>query len=768
MNKHDNRRSSLVIFPVVMSIMVGLCSSFADEIRFELRSDWDSWAFPQGTLVLNDDGSIGLSRIDKKINAVANAGEFLHEVKSSKEPRPGGVYVVGTGAETASNIIDGREDTWWQPAQDAVLEDWFIEVDLGRLVLATKIRLTFPETAGAVPFRNFSVYVNDGVRSVASKDVFKFSRVGRTSEPNKERVIEYELETLAPGAATGAHLVTGDTLGYMMVQYVRFVADEHHPDAALAMIEVEAVGDNALLGSVERGGGVRGGTDLGNLEGIIDGDKNSAWTMSGSADWISEGHWFEADMGATYWVDQAFYFVSRWRQLFGNFEITTSDGTQASGLTTGRVRSRFDFQELSIVENIGSPLRQIFEFNFAPRKVRYTFFRRINVEECSQCILTSLTDFLLFGKGYMAEVVMESDYIDLGGTKSIRKLSWDAELPAGTFVEIRSQTGDTFFIEEQFYNKNGVPISEAQWNKLPKSQKMDIVEIQRRGSDWSGWSQVYDFPEAVFLSPSPRSFAQLQVKLGNHNPEVAPLLRNIVLHFDPALISGGVTSRILPRQVGFDSLQVFRYVLKPTFRAGDEGFDRVHILTPFPVEQVELKVGGEVVIPMAVSMVEDSLQVDLPLRVLRDSVEVMFQTRVQANATAFDAWVSVVGVGLQQGAQPEEQHAATVFVPSVASGGDLIRLVEVTSLFTPNGDGVNDEAAIRFVLAKIEATTPEVSIYDLSGRQVRLVAAEDDGYHWDGRDDAGQILPPGAYICRIALAADVGEQKTHRMISLVY
>jgi hypothetical protein len=92
------------------------------------------------------------------------------------------------------------------------------------------------------------------------------------------------------------------------------------------------------------------------------------------------------------------------------------------------------------VENTASPWRRLFEFRFPPRKVRHTFLRRINVEECSQCILTSLTDFYLFGEGYVAEAVMESGFIDLGGTKSIRRLTWDAEMPPGTFVEIRSQT----------------------------------------------------------------------------------------------------------------------------------------------------------------------------------------------------------------------------------------------------------------------------------------------------------------------------------------
>ena len=283
------------------------------------------------------------------------------------------------------------------------------------------------------------------------------------------------------------------------------------------------------------------------------------------------------------------------------------------------------------------------------------------------------------------------------------------------------------------------------------------MEIQRRGSDWSGWSPIYTTPEGVFQSPTPRSYVQLQVKLGNHNPEVAPLLRHIALQFDDALISGGVTSRIMPQQVAFDSLAMFTYVLKPNFRSGDQGFDRVLIQTPAEVREVSIKVGGEKVIPLAVTMVGDSLRVDLPQRVRQDSVEVVFETRVQANATAFDAWVSAAEAGLQQGVRPEKRHAATVFVPSVASGDELIRLVEVTHLVTPNGDGINDEATIRFVLAKVEASQPEVSIYDLSGRQVMTLAGGTVGFSWDGRDEAGKLLPPGAYICQIKLAADVGE-----------
>ena len=749
---------------------------FSDEFRFHRKADWDAWNFPRGAVVQNEDGSISLAWINKEINAALNSRDFEHFIRSSKNPIPGGIRHIYSNEEMADNLIDGRTETWWQPSQDDVIDDWWIEVDLGRMVYASKIRLIFPDTTDAVPFRNFSVYINTGERSNAAKDIFQFTRIGRTTEPNESRIIEYDLLTLDPGAATasGVPMVTGDSLFYAPVQYVRFVPEEHHPHAALAEVEVIALGDNVALGTIQRGGEIRAGSNNANASAFVDGDHNTNWTVSGGLDWADEGHYFEWDLGAVYWIDNMIVQIGA-PVVYGGianirgYVISTSDGTEISGLTNDRVRSNFDYEQLARVNAIQSPVRDMYDFRYSARKTRHIFFHRDSNLTLNK-VFYLVVEIGLFGEGYVAEAVMESDFIDLGGTKSIRRLTWDADLPPGTYVEIRSQTGDTFLIEKKYYNKNGIEVTEGQYNKLPKSQKRPIVEIQRRGSDWSGWSPIYPDQDGIFLSPSPRKYVQLQVKLGNENPEISPTLRNIALNFDDALVSGGVTSRILPRQVDFDSLQTFHYVLKPVFRSGDPGFDRVHIKTPGPVAEVAVKVGGERVLPTAVAMVGDSLRVDLPSRVRRDSVEVEFQARIQLNAISFDAWVGLAEDNLLQGVRPEADDAVTVFVPSVASGGSLIRNIEVSQLVTPNGDGINEAAAIAFALAKVEEqdVQPQVAIFDLSGRKVRELTVGGDGYAWDGRDEWGGILPPGSYICQIKMAADIGDEIVHRVINLAY
>ena len=84
--------------------------------------------------------------------------------------------------------------------------------------------------------------------------------------------------------------------------------------------------------------------------------------------------------------------------------------------------------------------------------------------------------------------------------------------------------------------------------------------------------------------------------------------------------------------------------------------------------------------------------------------------------------------------------------------------------FSPNGDGLYEETAISFFLSQ-EATVT-VEIYDIDGYRKRIlerriaITAEDSpdavprrvtGFTWDGRDNTGQLVPYGIYICRFTV-----------------
>jgi len=750
--------------------------------RIQRRADWESWTYPAESVVLEEDGSIGLKWYRKNINAAADAASFEHESKDAKGLVSGGVRKAGSNLATAPRIIDGDMATWWRPAASAPLDEWWLELDLGRAVLASKIRIVFADSAGARPFRNFSVYTSEGARTSIRADIFSFARVGGTIEPNAEKVIEYDLRTIDPGAATGEHLVNKDTLDFAVVQYVRFIIEEKQLDAALVEIEVWSLGDNIALGTVQRGGTIRTGGSTESIFGLADGDINNDWRMTAgrieAGDWVMSGAWYEWDLGATFWLDR---LVSiEYPQYFGTsgmghtyqnaFVMFTSDGTQLSGLSEDRVESNFDYQQLSYVDNLKTPRRLKFDLQFPLRPVRYIFYHVIPYfdGETPRNFFIKLFEKLIYGQGYPAAVEMTSDYLDLGNSKSITSVEWDIDSPPGTRMELRSRTGDTFEIETKYYNKAGTEIPVALWNKLPKSLKQEPVIIRRPGADWSAWSRIYIRSGEAFQSPSPRKSVQLQVRLLSDDFQVASKLRSIAINFDDPLLRGGIAARILPQEAPLDSLQLFSYSLSPLTNQGGAGFDQVIIRVPGPAEDVELRIGEQEVEPTGVEIVGDSLKVGLPRLVRRDSVTIRFRMSLAQMVTKFESWVGNTRSEVRQGVRASELQSTTVYVPAVVSQRTLLRHLEIVpGVITPNGDGVNDRAAIRFVVVKVESE-PEVEIFALGGERVRVVEPVDGAYGWDGLDQSLQPVPPGIYICRIRVSAGVGDELVHRIINVAY
>ena len=757
----------------------------AGTLLINSQDQWRQWTFPQGVLSLAADGSVALRRFRRNIDAVADAAEFFHPNAKGKEVQ-GGIRSAGTRMEQAAHILDGAATTWWQPSQEAPLDDWWVEIDLGRLVQAKKIRLTFPDTEGARPLREFSVFATEGTPFLTGQDVFRYDRVGGTTQPSRETVIEYDLATPELGNARGEHLATmsSDSLEYRSIQYVRVVAHAKSWDAALAAVEVEALGDNIAPGTIERGGRIRTGRDPRTIAHIMDGTAATWWTLTsrGDLDWRDKGDWFEWDLGATFWIDQltmvepppgfATLGVNSYRNQAG-FELLTSDGTPIPTEGEERLQSPVDYQLLSFVDNetLGSAgtRNRNFDFRFPARKVRYLFYH--HEAPPNRQTVFHLFEIFLYGEGHPAAVVMTSNFIDLKGAKSLRRMRWKAETAAETRIEIRTRTGNALDEEIFYYDKNGREIPQGRWNKLPASQKLPEVKVAKAGADWSAWSSAYKESGEVFRSPTPRKFVQIEVRLQTEDPAVAPTLREIALDFDDPLIGGGVFARVSPREAALDSLTVFTFRLGGRTRAGDRGFDRLVFDLPSPLEgAVQLRIGDRRVEPLQVEARGDAVAIDLPEQVRTDSVEVGLPLRLLADAAAFDAWVSsTTQPDIRQGIQPEAPEALTVFVPEIAQAEHLIRALAVTpAVITPNGDGINDRLQLRLLVVKTTAQ-PKVAIRDLSGALVASIEPLDQThYAWDGRDDNERLLPPGMYILDAKVETDTRTERRQRIVQVVY
>ena len=90
-------------------------------------------------------------------------------------------------------------------------------------------------------------------------------------------------------------------------------------------------------------------------------------------------------------------------------------------------------------------------------------------------------------------------------------------------------------------------------------------------------------------------------------------------------------------------------------------------------------------------------------------------------------------------------------------GPAVVRGLAATRVFSPNGDGRLERAAVRFTVATPDTVT--VAVVDAGGERVRTLrrvtthrAGEAVAATWDGRDDDGRRAPDGTYRVRLAFA----------------
>jgi hypothetical protein len=154
-------------------------------------------------------------------------------------------------------------------------------------------------------------------------------------------------------------------------------------------------------------------------------------------------------------------------------------------------------------------------------------------------------------------------------------------------------------------------------------------------------------------------------------------------------------------------------------------------------------------------------------------IRLVFKTKVLEHNTPLNAWLLgdvdvpphpiVAGDASAAVGTASTQVFALEAQPTVAA-----RLS--TPIITPDGNGTNEAAEVNTVLAQFAtAIDVEVEIFALSGRRVRvLVAAQrPSGAYtdvWDGRDEQGELVAPGLYLCRITIAADA--ETIHRAIPI--
>ena len=782
----------------VCHLLLGLfiCGpSRAAEVRFDTPAAWATWDIPVDIVQFADDGSLKLKKFRKQINAVLDAHHFNHPSQKRGEVQ-GGIWGAGSNEADAPKLIDGDPATYWQPDVADQLVDWSVDIDLGRPVLAREIKLTFPDEEGARPLRQFSVFITQGARIQFRDDVFRYRKIFQTTKPNTETSIAIPL---LGSALDTTRVLDADRdvdlnaeQDFQMVRLIRVVADEQSSDAALAEIEVLAQGDNVSLGTLERGGRFEHGLLAREPQNMFDGNMDTFGNILTSGGtkggWREGGLWWQVDLGALFWIDEMFiYFKTRGEGMSSflferlhhgsGYNILFSDGRLTTG---GDLDLTFLLRENIAINAASEVARQIrhIRYLFQPRKIRYIFWHG----HLDRGWFSHPTEFMLFSPGYPAQVVLLSDFIDLGQLagdgrpKAIRRLRWEATTPNQTQLQVRSRSGNVLQELYTFYDKKGEEVTETRYNSLPKVIRGPIDTMVVVGADWGAWSNFYQFSGEAFKSETPRRFIQLELILSTEDPAVAPELHALALDFEDALVAQAA-GQVMPRHAVPNEATRFTYLLRTSAAEGDSGFDRLRFSTPSAVDaaDVRLRIGGAEREPSAVRVERDSLLfVDLPEVVRTDSVAVEFTTKVLRNATVFAADLGQEArPDLWQSVEATERQANLVFLPDLPGSERLIGDLQIAPLvFSPNGDGINDRVQIRFALFKAVDATPSVRIFDLAGREVAALTSSGgdvlQSFSWGGLDVSGVRVTPGVYMCHIDAGADAGQGEVIRTIAVAY
>lgn len=762
-------------------------SASADQLRFDSRRDWRDWQVPVGAVQIATSGAIQPVRVQKGVDAVRDASAF-----------GGGIHRAGSNPSDARALLDGNPATGWAPNPTDDPADWFVEIDLGRSVSAHSIALVFADDAP--PFELFDLLLSAGepqldhvANPVAGSLIYRIKE--RFKENTRHRV------AYAPG----------DALYLTPIRYLQIRNLKHVPNARLVAVEVESIGDNLILNLIERGGAIDVVIDafvraeevtLGNALNLVDGSIFDRWRNGREPrnTYNTYSH-ITIDLGAVYPVDFVRLITGvAIRGGFGehllrtragasgsrsfsykNYEVLTSDGTRAPDGT--RIWTRHFAGEASS-ENHNAGLA---DHQFPTLPARYVRIVWLIWDAACAAALPdassrwgcyangSAEEIQVYGEGYPLAVRLRSPLIDLGRGKNLNSIEWQAQTPLGTHIEIRSRTGNEVVEQYTFYDKNGRQVSEKRYGKLIPSFKGKIDTTRIAGADWSPYSNLYRASGEAFLSPSPRRFMELDVRLVSDSPTQAPRFDWLAVNFSDPL-AAEVVGEVFPLEVAPGQRTLFSYFLRPA--TTQDGFDRIAIEASTVPHFDAALVDGERV-EVAVEALAQGFRATFPRRIRsRQLVELRFTAPVYVQATRFDAFLEdSQKTPTRQLVDPGDAS------PQVESSSNIVRLPIADQLFadlsfspaliTPNGDGINDQLRISFDLINVLSARPlHLRIYDLSGQplfiQEQAGQAGDIAYHWDGRDLGGQRVPPGLYIAELQVAGDAGERSARRVVAVAY
>ena len=379
-----------------------------------------------------------------------------------------------------------------------------------------------------------------------------------------------------------------------------------------------------------------------------------------------------------------------------------------------------------------------------------------------------IVEIQIYAKGVTKEASYTSNMIDFGRPAVWGEVRWSLQPEVDSNLILQTRNGALAELF-RYWKYTGVgdqkvEVTKEEYDQLKRSQQ---GEPTTNLDSWNSWSPRFDMARGAGsppLFPRPRRFLQFRLEffsLGAEGTELEFLefraseaaVHDVVGELDPVEVEAGALTR-------------FTYALKPRLEAGDSGFDRLVISTVAArLDSVhEVRIDG-LTAPFTVdSLDEEGAAISFP-RVgeeLSDAViEIVFGAQALRYGSAFTVRIADsrrpfdVGQPVLAGDAVDEMLGDRVWIETTIAVRSVLDVEVAPSVFTPNGDGVNDQVSIGYSLFETTGgVLVEVEIRDLAGRLVKQVYSGEQAigrfeHTWDGQDDGGRQVPPGIYIYRV-------------------
>ena len=554
-----------------------------------------------------------------------------------------------------------------------------------------------------------------------------------------------------------------------------FNALEVTDEAALSPLEADPA-DNLLPRIKELGGtattSVRTAAARSNqiLNELIDNEYTTGWRVYTN----TNGAELEVDMGAVFVLQRIFLrrgVLNDDERSLRGYEFYVNDGDSLNFIGDKPVYSL-------IAQDRSHGLPEL-DLSFSPTQVRH-FKLRSTGERGFQ-----MGDLEVFGVGVTPFAQYISRVIDLGDAANMGPITVYARVDGEAKVQFSTKTGYVAN-DSLYFRQTGIPgefeeVALADFDRTLDPSYAGIIRENTR--DWSTWSPPYSQLEGAEINaPDNRRYFQFQFKLLSGSLLDKAVVDSVVINYTTPAIADSVIAEISPTTAVLGQENEFTYHLRSVASSGKRGFDTVIIRTPFAARATGVSVDGVEIDDFTWAGEDGRLQVTFANnRISRSgqAVDIRFASLMTISGTEFRGEVA----DSQSDAFPQrvifgdanEEAIDNTLTVSARIDNKLFTGVDFSSdVITPNGDGINDQIALEYILLK--ATDPvgvQVIIYDLGGREVRrLYDAQDSSgpnqVNWDGRNDNNVTVPPGLYLIRLEAQTDAGDATQMRSIAVVY